>query len=70
MPATSKAQQRFFAMCEHGVSTNKACPSGMTKSQMHDFAATPSKGLPSRKGVRPSKGSRKKSGGHNTRSND
>ena len=68
MPATSKAQQRLFAMCEHGVATNKACPSGMTKQQMHDFAATPAKGLPARK--TPLKGSRKKTGGHNTRSND
>ena len=46
MPATSKAQQRFFAMLEHTPGMAKARGIHMTKSQMHDFAATPRKGLP------------------------
>ena len=45
MPATSKKQRRFMAMCEHGKKTNKPCPK-MSKSQMHDFAKTKEKGLP------------------------
>jgi hypothetical protein len=46
MPAKSVAQRRFFAMCEHGVHVRGQCPKGMTKQQMHDFAATPEKNLP------------------------
>ncbi len=34
--------------CEHGANY-AACPKGMTKQQMHDFAATPEMGLPARK---------------------
>jgi hypothetical protein len=45
MPARSKAQRRFMAMCEHGIHTSANCPD-MTKDQLHDFAATPEKGLP------------------------
>jgi hypothetical protein len=49
MPATSKAQQRFFAICEHNPKHAKGkCPD-MTKAQMHDFAATPRGRLPERK---------------------
>lgn len=55
MPAVSKAQRRFFAMCEHGASTNKACPD-MSKKQFHDFAATKEKHLPQRKKKRRTKG--------------
>lgn len=48
MPATSKAQANFFGMCEHHPEHAKGkCPD-MPKSQMHDFAATPRKGLPAR----------------------
>lgn len=47
MPSVSKAQQRFFGMCEHGGGKN--CPTGMSKKQMHDFASTPTKNLPERK---------------------
>ena len=49
MPATSKVQRRFMAMCEHGKATRGKCPE-MSKEQMHDFAATKEKGLPMRKG--------------------
>ena len=49
MPAVSKAQQAMMAICEHEPKHAKGkCPS-MTKAQMHDFAATPTKGLPFKK---------------------
>ena len=48
MPATSKAQQRFFGMLEHNPGMAKARGIHMTKDQMHDFAATNTKGLPER----------------------
>ena len=50
MPAKSKAQRRFMAICEHnpGIAKGK-CPKGMTKKQMHDFAVTKEKGLVARK---------------------
>ena len=46
MPAKSKAQRRFFAMAEHGELPASKMPKGMTKAQMHDFAATSEKKLP------------------------
>lgn len=48
MPAVSKAQGRFFRWAEHNPAQAKAegKATGMTKSQMHDFAVTPEKGLP------------------------
>lgn len=46
MPAVSKSQQQFMAICEHNPKHAKGkCPS-MSKDKMHDFAATPTKGLP------------------------
>lgn len=48
MPAKSKKQQQFMAMAEHGKLPKKAMPKGMTKGQMRDFAATPTKGLPTK----------------------
>lgn len=48
MPAESKAQRRLMAACENGADY-PSCPKGMTKSQEHDFAKTPEKGLPERK---------------------
>jgi hypothetical protein len=45
MPAKSKAQQKFMAMAEHGALPKSKMPD-MTKQQMRDFAATPTKGLP------------------------
>ena len=57
MPAASKASRRFFAMCEHNPQHARGkCPK-MTKAQMHDFAATPEKGLPFKKtgGAKPTR---------------
>ena len=49
MPATSQAQQRAMAIAEHDpgklYSKNKSLLS-MSHQQLHDFAATPRKGLP------------------------
>lgn len=47
MPARSKAQRRLMGACEHGADF-ASCPKHMTHQQMHDFAATPEKGLPVR----------------------
>jgi hypothetical protein len=47
MPAVSKSQRRLMGACEHGVGY-AACPKGMTKKQMHDFASTKEAGLPNR----------------------
>lgn len=46
MPATSKAQRRFFGMIEHNPGMAKAKGIDMTHDQMHDFAATSEKDLP------------------------
>jgi len=48
MPAKSKAQQRFMAMCLHGTHTKKDCPD-MKRGIMREFAETSTKGLPERK---------------------
>jgi len=46
MPAKSKAQQRFMAMCSHNPShASGTCPD-MSVEDMRDFAKTPRKGLP------------------------
>jgi len=51
MPATSKAQAIAMSIAEHApgklYARNKGML-GMTKSQLHDFAATKRKGLPAR----------------------
>ena len=49
MPAGSIAQRKFFAIMEHHPEEARAKRINMTKSQMHDFASTPEKGLPYRK---------------------
>src|SRR3990167_3905127 len=49
LPAVSKAQQRFFAIAEHDPHALRGRRPMMTKAQMHDFAATPRKGLPEKK---------------------
>jgi hypothetical protein len=52
MPATSQDQQQAMAIAEHHPEQLSAKNSGllkMSKSQLHDFAATPRKGLPVRK---------------------
>jgi hypothetical protein len=51
MPATSKAQAVMMAIAEHAPGKLYARNKGalqMTKSQLHDFAATKRKGLPAR----------------------
>lgn len=50
MPAKSKAQQRFMAMVEHDPEKVQGKKPHMTHQQLHDFAATPTKGLPERIG--------------------
>jgi hypothetical protein len=46
MPARSKAQAKFMAICQHHPEHAKGkCPN-MTNQQFHDYAATPRKGLP------------------------
>jgi len=49
MPAKSKKQQMAMAIAEHNPSKLMAKNKGMlkmSKSQLHDFASTPRKGLP------------------------
>jgi len=46
MPAVSQKQQRFMAIAEHHPEQLRGKAPDMTKSQLHDFAATPRKGLP------------------------
>jgi hypothetical protein len=52
MPSVSKAQQQAMAIAEHEPSKLNAANKGLLKmshKQLHDFAATPRKGLPSYK---------------------
>lgn len=49
MPARSIAQRRLFGMLEHNPEMAAARGINMTQKQMHDYAATPESGLPSRK---------------------
>ena len=52
MPATSKAFRRLAAIAEHHpeqVSRKNRGVLSMTKRQLHDFAATPERGLPEHK---------------------
>jgi hypothetical protein len=52
MPATSKAQQRLFALAEHKpgeLYRKDRSLLNLTHQQLHDFAATPSGNLPERK---------------------
>ena len=49
MPAVSKKQRRLFAIAEHdpGASAEAGkLAKSMSKSKLHDFAATKEKGLP------------------------
>jgi len=46
MPAKSQAQQRFMAIAEHHPEQLRGPAPDMTHAQLHDFAATPRKGLP------------------------
>ena len=47
MPARSKAQQSYFALCAHGIARDQ-CPEHMSVKKMREFAKTPRKGLPER----------------------
>ncbi len=53
MPALSKSQGRFFRWEEHNPEQAKSegKATGMSTSQMHDFAVTPEKGLPEKVGA-------------------
>jgi hypothetical protein len=48
MPAVSKSQRRLFGAAEHGADFPLArkLRGSMTHQQLHDFAATKEKGLP------------------------
>jgi hypothetical protein len=48
MPSKSKAQQHTAGAAEHGANfpAAKAMRASMTPKQLHDFAATKTKGLP------------------------
>ena len=52
MPSVSKAQRTVMAIAEHDPSKlykrNRGLL-GMSHEQLHDFAATPTKGLPEKK---------------------
>ena len=51
MPAVSKKQQQAMAIAEHEPSKLSSKNKGllkMSKGQLHDFASTPRKGLPSK----------------------
>lgn len=55
MPAVSKAQQKFMAICKHSPKHAKGeCPDEETAGE---FARTKRKGLPERKGRRKPKAS-------------
>lgn len=51
MPAVSKKQQQLMAIAEHTpekVSKKNSAILSMSHDQLHDFAATKTKGLPKR----------------------
>lgn len=60
MPAKSKAQAKLMAAAEHGATfpAAKKIRASMTHQQMHDFAATPRKGLPNHYAKRHAAGKR------------
>lgn len=50
MPAVSRNQRTFLAICEHDPKHARGkCPT-MTKPQYHDFTATPTTHLPKKVG--------------------
>lgn len=54
MPATSQSQQRLMALAEHDpakVSAKNRGVLSMSRSQLHDFAATPRTALPKKSGL-------------------
>jgi len=48
MPSKSKAQQRFMGADLERAREGKKTRTGMTESQLKDFASTKRKGLPNR----------------------
>lgn len=53
MPSTSKSQQQAMAIAEHNPKKLYKKNRGllnMNHQQLHDFASTPTKGLPKKKG--------------------
>lgn len=61
MPAKSEAQRRAMAIAEHHPSKLYGKNKGllkMSKSQLHDFAATKEKGLPHYAKTRPAQASK------------
>lgn len=52
MPSNSKAQRHLMAAAEHGATfpMAKQLRATMSHRQLHDFAATPEKGLPAHVG--------------------
>ena len=53
MPANSKKQQRLMAMAEHNPEKVHKKNRGVLKmphKKMHEYASTPRKGLPNKKG--------------------
>jgi hypothetical protein len=61
MPAKSKAQANLMRAAEHGAQFPMAqkLRSSMSLGQMHDFAVTPNKGLPSH--VKPASAAKERS---------
>lgn len=49
MPATSVAQRRYMAIAEHHPEQLRGPKPAMSKSQLHDFAATSETHLPKKK---------------------
>jgi len=48
MPAVSKAQQRYMAIAEHEPSKLRGSKLKMSKTKMHEYSSTPTKGLKER----------------------
>jgi hypothetical protein len=64
MPSKSKAQANLMRAAEHGASFPLAqkVRSSMSLGQMHDFAVTPNKGLPSHvKATKPASAAKERS---------
>jgi len=55
MPAESKAQQRLMGADLARARAGKKTRTGMSASQLKDYASTPRKGLPERKGKKSNK---------------
>lgn len=51
MPAVSQAQQKYMAIAAHHSGKLHGHKPHMSLAQLHDFAATPSAGLPQRVGL-------------------